>query len=358
MEKNLPRKKEAPGFYSEVERFEPDIPEFIRERQHRRESEEYTWASTSRAIERNMNTTAQSRSRREIPRSSYPRSNNQSRSRREIPRSSYPRSNNQSRSRKEKYVRKTGPKKASIYDIERRTDSHRKKNLKRLMALATAGALVVSGFIGYKIGQKEPMELLPFEGSEQTLASFDTTLASSIQRYSTLVQLKNSGIGLNKEQQVELFRLINYAIIPNSNNIVGNYIGLTKSKIGSALNVGDSTNIEILFDVSGQVLVQQKLDNDIRTTYPIESFRDTPIQEALFNLREYNAKFLSNNNLKDIVNRENILIVEDNARDYVNSVMEMANHSQVLEEAQLGFDGKNFFEIVPEKTQESDEQER
>lgn len=262
------------------------------------------------------------------------------------------------RLQKEKYVRKTGTKSSSIYDMERRMDSRRKKNLKRLIALAMAGSLAVGGFVGYKMGKGKPVELVPYEGSQQTLTLLDSTLVSSIQRYSTIVDLENSGLRLNEEQQAELFRLVNYDIIPNSNTIVGNYIDLVRSKISSSLNLQDSSNIEILFDVSGQIQVQQKNGEDIQAIYPLESFKDTPIQEALMNLREYNAKFLSNNTLKDIVNRENILVLGNNVRDYVNSVIEMANHSQELEEAQLGFDGKNFFEIEPEKTQESDEQER
>ena len=262
------------------------------------------------------------------------------------------------RLQKEKYVRKTGTKSSSIYDMERRMDSRRKKNLKRLIALAMAGSLAVGGFVGYKMGKGKPVELVPYEGSQQTLTLLDSTLVSSIQRYSTIVDLENSGLRLNEEQQAELFRLVNYDIIPNSNTIVGNYIDLVRSKISSSLNLQDSSNIEILFDVSGQIQVQQKNGEDIQAIYPLESFKDTPIQEALMNLREYNAKFLSNNTLKDIVNRENIMVLGNNSRDYVNSVIEMANHSQELEEAQLGFDGKNFFEIEPEKTQESDEQER
>ena len=73
------------------------------------------------------------------------------------------------------------------------------------------------------------------------------------------------------------------------------------------------------------------------------------------NLREYNAKFLSNNTLKDIVNRENIMVLGNNSRDYVNSVIEMANHSQELEEAQLSFNGEKFYVVEPEKAYEDQE---
>ena len=344
--KVLPENEKALSINSEIKkkeetkkeekRFEPDIPDFMKQRQYRHENREYSRGPIPR--ERNAHVSGQPHPRREATSKKPMRRDN----------------TQNERPQKEKYVRKTGTK-PSIYDMERRMNSRRKKILKRLMALAMAGSLAVGGFVGYKMGKGNPVELLPYDGSQQTLALLDSTLASSIQRYSTIVSLENSGVELTKEQEAELFRLINYDIIPNSNTVVGNYIDLVKSKISSSLNLQDSSNIEILFDVSGQIQVQQKNGEDIQAIYPLDSFKDTPIQEALMNLREYNAKFLSNNTLKDIVNRENIMVLGNNSRDYVNSVIEMANHSQELEEAQLSFNGEKFYVVEPEKAYEDQE---
>jgi len=234
---------------------------------------------------------------------------------------------------------------AHRYSRQMNSANRRLETLKRIAALLTAGSLAVGGIVGHHLGKGKEIELLPFQGHEQTLEEYDDNISSAIKEYSQIVQCEN----LSQDQEAQFYRVVHNEIIPNSNVIVGNYIETAKTKIAQAIGVSDPQSIQILFDINGKVLVQHSNSNVILATYPLSSFEDTSISAALISLANFNRDYLSSNALNDIKNQNNILVVSDNERSYLNSVIGMASHEGDLKNAQIHFDPekKKFIEVQP-----------